>query len=139
MGPKRVHYYGHEVVDMDIRVDMAIRKALLVVAFFPVLAFAVAGFIELRSGKRSTEKLRNLIPIILGIAAFGFGVDPQEVLGAAWTPTSSATLAHLLAMFSVVIACSGLFMSYSRRASAISVAAGGLVLALFWWFNRILV
>ena len=47
--------------------------------------------------------------------------------------------AHLMAMFSVVIACSGLFMSYSRRATAIWVAAGGLVLALFWWVNRILV
>ena len=114
-------------------------NVFLIAAFFPVLAFAVAGFIELRSARKGSEKLRNLIPIILGIAAFGFGVKPGVLRGDAWTPTSSETLSHVMTLFSIVIACSGLFISYSRRASAVWIAAGGLLLALFWWFNRVVV
>jgi hypothetical protein len=114
------------------------RKVLLVAFFFPMLAFAVAGFIELRSSRKGTEKLRNLIPIILGIAAFGLSFNPQALFGG-MTTTPSATLSQVMTVLSAGIAASGLFISYSRRASTVWVAVGGSVLALLWWFNRIAV
>ncbi len=57
------------------------KHYFIVVFFFPLLAFCLAGFIELRSERKGTEKLRNLIPIILGIAAFGLCVNPEVLFG----------------------------------------------------------
>ena len=112
-----------------------VRELVLVVFFFPLLAFCLAGFIELRSKRSGIEKLRNLIPIMLGIAAFGLGVNPSMFHV---TPNMSVTLSRVMTMFSAIIACSGVFISYSRRATAVWVASGGLLLALFWMFNRVL-
>ena len=113
-----------------------VKELVLVVFFFPLLAFCLAGFIELRSERNGIEKLRNLIPIILGIAAFGLCWNPQALFEV--TPNSSVILSWVMTMFSAAIACSGVFISYSRRASAVWVASGGLLLTLFWMFNRVL-
>ena len=112
------------------------KQVLIVVFLFPLLAFCLAGFIELRSAPSGAEKFRNLVPIILGIAAFGLCWNPQAMFEL--TPNSSVGLSRVMTMFSAVIACSGVFISYSRRASAIWVASGGLLLTLFWMFNRVL-
>lgn len=113
------------------------KALVLVVAFFPVLAFCIAGLAELRSNRSRAEKLRCLIPIILGIAAFGLSLNPQALLQV--SPSSSVTLSRVMTMFSAVIACSGVFITYSRRSSAVWIACGGLLLAFFWMFNRIMV
>jgi hypothetical protein len=105
--------------------------------FFPLLAFCVAGVNELRSKRSGPEKLRSLIPIILGFAAFGLSLNPQGLLQV--TPNSSVTLSRVMTMFSAVVACSGVFITYSRRSSAVWVACGGLVLALGWMFERVVV
>lgn len=113
------------------------KHLVLILAFFPLAAFGVAGLTELRSERRTAEKLRNLIPIVLGIAAFALSLNPQGLLHV--TPNSSVTLSRVMTLFSAVIACSGVFITYSRRSSGVWVASGGLLLALFWMFNRILV
>jgi len=113
------------------------KQLALILAFVPVVAFCVAGYTELRSRRSAAEKLRTLTPIILGIAAFAVSLNPQGLLQ--MTPNSSVTLSRVMTMFSAVIACSGVFITYSRRSSAVWVATGGLLLALFWMFNRILV
>ncbi len=113
------------------------KQVALVVMFFPLLAFCLAGVIEIRSHRTGIEKLRSLVPIVLGVAAFGLLFGP-----AGWfidlTPGAWPTISRVMTMVSAVIACSGVFVSYSRRASAIWVACGGLLLAFIWMFNRTL-
>jgi hypothetical protein len=113
------------------------KQLALILVFVPVVAFCVAGYNELRSSRSAAEKLRNLIPITLGIAAFALSMNPQGLLHV--TPNSSVTLSRVMTLFSAVVACSGVFITYSRRSSAVLVASGGLLLALFWMFNRIIV
>lgn len=113
------------------------KQLALILAFVPVVAFCVAGYTELRSTRSMSEKVRTLIPVVLGIAAFALSLDPQGLLHV--TPNSSVTLSRVMTLFSAVIACSGVFVTYSRRSSAVLVASGGLLLALFWMFNRIMV
>jgi len=81
--------------------------------------------------------VRNLIPVVLGIAAFGLSLNPQGLLHV--TPNSSVTLGRLMTMFSAMIACSGIFITYARRSSAVWISCGGLVLAFSWMFNRVVV
>ncbi|SRR6266481_6056936 len=113
------------------------KQLALILGLLPVVAFCVAGYTELRSSRSAAEKLRNLTPITLGIAAFALSLNPDSLLH--MTPNSSVTLSRVMTLFSAVVACSGAFITYSRRSSAVWVAAGGLVLALFWMFNRIMV
>ncbi len=112
------------------------KQLVLVAAFLPLLAFCVAGVTELRAQRSTAEKLRSLIPIILGIAVFGLSLSPQGIFQV--TPSSSVTLSRVMTMVSAVVACSGVFVGFSRRSSAVWVACGGLLLAFFWMFNRIL-
>jgi hypothetical protein len=112
------------------------KQLLLVVFFFPLLAFCIAGVTELRSSRSRGQKLSALIPLILGLAAFGLSLDPANLLSL--NVHSSVTLSRVMTMVSALIACSGVFVAYSRRSSAIWVACGGLVLAFFWMFNRVL-
>jgi hypothetical protein len=112
------------------------KQVALVAMFFPLLAFGLAGIIEIRSQKTGIEKFRTLIPVLLGVAAFGLLFGPSWLLDV--TPQSFITLSRAMTLASAVIACSGVFVSFSRRASAVWVACGGLVLAFFWMFNRIL-
>jgi|SRR5579883_1921939 len=112
------------------------KQVALVVMFFPLLAFCLAGVIEIRSQRAGIEKFRSLIPVVLGVAAFGLLFGPGWLLDV--TPQSSITLSRVMTLASAVIACSGVFVSFSRRTSAVWVACGGLVLAFFWMFNRVL-
>ena len=112
------------------------KQIAIVVLFFPPLAFCVAAVIELRSKRSVGEKFGSLIPIVLGVAAFGLALNPQWLFQV--TPSSSVTLSRVMTMISAVIACSGVFVPYSRRTSAVWVACGGLLLSFIWMFNRIL-
>jgi hypothetical protein len=64
-------------------------------------------------------------------------LSPQAIFQV--TPNSSLTLSRAMTMVSAVIACSGVFVSFSRRSSAVWIACGGLLLAFSWMFNRIVV
>jgi hypothetical protein len=109
----------------------------IMLALFPLVAFCIAGVTELRSTRSGTEKLRSLIPVAMGIAAFALSVNPQLFLRL--TPDSSVTLSRVMTIISAAISCSGVFITYSRRSSAVWMACGGLLMALCWMFNRILV
>jgi len=113
------------------------KQFVLILAFFPLVAFCIAGVTELRSTGSGTEKLRSLIPVVMGIAAFGLSVNPHVFLRL--TPDSSVLLSRVMTIISAAISCSGVFITYSRRSSAVWMACGGLLMALFWMFNRIMV
>lgn len=112
------------------------KHLALVVMFLPLLAFVVAGAIELRSPRRVIEKLGSAVPIMLGVAAFALLFGPGESFMG--TPRNGWLISRVMTMVSAVVACSGVFVSYSRRASARWMACGGLLLALIWMFNRTL-
>ncbi len=113
------------------------KQLVLILGLFPLVAFFAAGVAELRSEGSGAKKLRSLVPIVLGIAVFGLELNPEGLL--LLTPNSSVTLSRVMTILSAVIACSGVFITYSRRSSAVWVACGGLLLAFFWMFNRIMV
>lgn len=99
------------------------KIVILACLFFPLVAFFVAGVLELRSNRSRKAKLCSLVPIILGIAAFGVSWAP-EVIASSWTASGRA-----MAMVFAVIACSGAFINYSQRVSSVLIALGGLELA----------
>ena len=113
------------------------KGLLLLVMLFPLVAFVIAGIMELRSNTDLVQKIGKLVPIILGIGAFIFSFDPQGFLHV--TASSSMTLSRVMTMVCALIACSGSFIVYSRRASSTLVAVGGLVLAFGWMFNQVVV
>ncbi|PYV35253.1 MAG: hypothetical protein DMG22_02955 [Acidobacteria bacterium] len=59
-----------------------------------------------------------LVPLFFPLAAF-----------------CSVWLSRAMTMVSAVIACSGVFLPYSRRATGVWVACGSLMLALLWMFD----
>jgi len=107
----------------------------LVILYLSILAFFIAGGIELASNRSRAEKLRCSIPIILGIASL-FLLFEQEPIFVA-TPSLYQTFRLVMMIFSAIIACSGVFIIYSRRSSSILVACGGLLLTFLWMFSRI--
>lgn len=112
------------------------KSAVILAMFFPLVAFCVAGLIEWRANNPLTKRLRNLVPVGVGLFAFLISLDPADLFGL--TPSSSLTLSRAMVLVSAAIACSGAFMTYSRRASSVLIACGGLALTLSWIFNRIL-
>jgi hypothetical protein len=109
------------------------RTCILVIWFFPLIAFCIAAVAELRSQITHLHKFRNLIPLALGVISFGLSIHPGRLLSL--TPISSVTLSRIMTFSSAGIACSGVFLNYSRRSSGIWVASGGLVLVLIWIFD----
>jgi hypothetical protein len=112
------------------------KSAALVAMFLPLLAFCVAGVIEVRADRSIGQKVGSPIPIVLGVATFGLALNPRWILQV--TPSSSVTLSRVMTMVSALVACSGVFVSYSRRMSAVWVACGGLLLSFIWMFNFVL-
>jgi hypothetical protein len=113
------------------------KQVVLVLLFFPLVAFGWAAVTEARSHLRLGERIGRLIPILCGVAAFLAWFDPQGVFHV--TPSGTVWVSRIMTIVSAVIACSGVFTTYSRRSTAILVALGGLVLALAWMFNVVLV
>jgi ABC-type multidrug transport system permease subunit len=101
--------------------------------YFSILAFLFAGGIELASNRSRAEKLRSSIPIILGIASFFLNFEQDVIYNL--TPSLYETFRLVMMIFSAIIACSGVFITYSRPSSAISVACGGLLLTFLWMFT----
>jgi len=113
------------------------KQFVMILAFFPLLAFCIAGVSELRAKRSRGETLARLIPISLGIVVFVLALSPQGFFHV--TPEGSLTLSRVMTMFSSVVACSGALISYSRRSSSVWMAFGGLMLTFIWMFNRVVV
>jgi hypothetical protein len=109
------------------------KQIAIVLAFFPLVAFIIAAVTELRFCTTNLATIRNLIPSVLGIAAFWFLWNPDAVFPR--TVDNWFLLSRVMAIFSAAIACSGVFIPYSRRSTSRWMAGGGLVLALIWVFN----
>jgi len=103
--------------------------------YLSILAFFIAGGIELASNRSRAAKLRCSIPIILGIASFFLNFEQYVVYNL--TPSLYETFRLVMTILSAIIACSGLFITYSRRSSTILVACGGLLVTFMWMFSRI--
>lgn len=106
----------------------------VIVVFFPLVAFVVAAATEL-GASRAIGDLRRLVAPFVGIAVLGLDLNPG-IVGVA-TPEASEVLSHVLVMVASVVSCSGVFVTYSRRSSAIWVALGGLTLVFVSMFARI--
>src|SRR6266542_4101324 len=98
----------------------------LLLVFFPLLAFIVVGAIELPASRTAGDLLRRLVPPLLGIAALGPIWNPGAV--GVVTPEESEGLSYILVLVASVVACSGVFVTYSRRSSGVWMALGGLTL-----------
>jgi hypothetical protein len=111
------------------------KQAVMVIMFFPAVAFCAAAVLEFRSVRQRSTKLVALAVVALGLADFGLLWDPWGVVRL--TPDASVWLSRAMTMLSASIGCSGVFLPYSRRASGVWVACGGLALTCFWMFNRV--
>jgi hypothetical protein len=93
---------------------------------FLLIAFLIAGVIELRSEKRLAEKILSLIPVLLGILVYGLF----------WAPEFSPGLVvgNWLTLSAAAVASSGAIIPFSRRSSSVLVAVGGLELVFIGIF-----
>lgn len=81
------------------------KQLALLAMFLSLVAFGIAEVIELRSWREGLGNLRTLVPVTLGIAAFGLLFVPGGFIDI--TPAASVTISRLMAMLSAVVACSG--------------------------------
>ena len=102
-----------------------------VVIALPLLAFLVAGVVELRCNARAAIKAVTLIPILLGILLYGLSVAPA--LFPSLDKLESAS-GRSETFYAAVISSSGAFVPYARRLSSILVALGGLMLVFIGIF-----
>jgi hypothetical protein len=93
---------------------------------FPLIAFLIAGVIELRSGKRAAEKILSLTSVLLGILVYGLFLAPGFLPG--------FTVGNWLIFSAAAVASSGAIIPYSRRSSSVLVAIGGLELVFIGIF-----
>ena len=107
----------------------------LVILYLSILAFFIAGGIELASNRSRAAKLRCSIPIILGIASLFLNFEQEPIYQA--TGSLYGTFRVVMMIFSAIIASSGVFITYTSRISAILVACGGLLLTFLWMFSYI--
>ena len=112
------------------------RQFDIVVTFLPWLPLIVGGVTELRSGISRTEKVRNCVPITLGLIAYAISFNPRILTGV--DSHSSLVLSRAMTMFCATLACSGVFITFSRRRTAILMACAGLMLTYIWLYDFIL-
>jgi len=55
------------------------------------------------------------------------------------TPHESGTLSKAMVVLSLLVASSGLFVRYESTIAKVAISLGGIILAFFWFFNRIVV
>jgi hypothetical protein len=112
------------------------RTSLLLILYFPAVAFLVAAILELRTANIPVlKRFRNMAPAVLGMAAFVLSLYTDDLLRS--YGLSPTRFAHTMTMIFAALSCSGVFISLSRRSSAIWVAVGGLLMTLFWTVSPI--
>jgi hypothetical protein len=129
MRPLR-HVSGRSVRGEDSFGGPMDRRLLFVPLFLSLIAFLAVGASELRAGGKAGETPWRLLPSVLGLLAFSLFLKPQA-LGVV-TPERSVLLSYIMTMLSAAIACSGIFIAYSRRRNAAWIACAGLILAFMW-------
>jgi hypothetical protein len=112
-----------------------VKRVVFVLMFVPLVAFSIAGFTEARSNLTVGKRVGRLLPIVSGIALFLVSFDPERVFHVG--PAGAVTVSRVMTIAAVVIACSGVFTTYSSRLSAVLVALGGIALAWLWIGNSL--
>jgi hypothetical protein len=106
------------------------------VLWLPFACFVLAALVEFRSPmRRPTLSLRTAEIVI------GFSVSVALVLSNqlwAHLQISSDSLSWIMFVISLLICASGPFSKYGSKLALVLVVFGSIVLAVFWYFNRIL-
>ncbi len=113
------------------------KSLAIVLMFIPAAAFVLAAYFEARVTATTRGTAFRFIPIVIGLTVFGLSFVPQRLLGI--DPASSVVLSRVMVGISILIACSGVFVRYAQRKSACWMAVGGVVMGVFWFFNRVIV
>jgi len=92
----------------------------------PLVAFIIAGAIELRSNGRLAERACGLVSVAFGILVYGLFFAPEFLPG--------FTVGNWLTLAAAAVASSGAIIPYSRRSSSVLVAVGGLALVFIGIF-----
>jgi hypothetical protein len=94
--------------------------------------FGYVAILEVRSDAKLVQKIRNLVPVILGLAIVAISCGAAKLFP---DPSSSYSgLAHWIAFSSTLVGSSGALVSYSKRFSSVLMALAGLTLAFLWIF-----
>jgi hypothetical protein len=80
-----------------------------------------------------------LIPIAIGLGACLFVWKPDLFLPGSISTSirygsDSIIYGKTMSVIFAIVACSGAFITYSRRASSVLVVLGGLVMEVVWMF-----
>jgi hypothetical protein len=112
-----------------------IKNALLEIAFItPLLCFVLASSYEFRARRGGGPRKPPLVAPTLGVILAVLLLIPFHL-----TPQGSVTLSKAMVVLSLLVASSGLFVRYESTITKAFVPLGGIVLAFFWFFNRIVV
>jgi hypothetical protein len=116
---------------------MAPDKLLLfVVMMSPLLAFIIAGISEYKASRGIGSKHWSLIAITMAIISFGVFIGPGLFMEI--SPEALSELRWVMIPVSALVACSGVFVPFSKRRNAILVVCGGLLMLLTWMVDRFL-
>jgi hypothetical protein len=89
----------------------------------PGLAFCTAAVIELRSDRKLGTRVLCLLPVLIGLSLYGSLWSPEPLHLPAFLTIANDRFVTLIA---ATVACSGAFINFSKRASSILIALGGL-------------
>jgi hypothetical protein len=95
----------------------------LLVVSFPGLAFCMAGVIELRSERKLAARMLCLVPVLLGLGLYASLWSPEPLHLPEFLRIANERFVTLIA---ATVACSGAFITFSKKTSSILIALGGL-------------
>jgi uncharacterized membrane protein len=101
-------------------------------AFIPAVVASLVGFVELRSDIKRSDKVRNLVPVMIALALVVVFFLLERVIDI--TSPYMPWLARGMTVLAAIVAISGVLIKYSRKANAILIALVGLMLAFYWAF-----
>lgn len=101
-------------------------------AFVPAAVAGLVGVVELQSDIKRSDKVRNLIPVIIALALVVAFFLLERVIDI--TSPYMPWLARGMTVLAAMVAISGAVIKYSRKVNSILMALAGLMLALYWAF-----
>lgn len=107
----------------------------------PLVCFVSATFLELKRDRCNLRSVTRILPLSVAGAASIFLLIPLTVylgiLGS--TTVSSGGLSTTMSIVALLVASCGFLCRYKSRLAAVLIVFGGIVLALFWRLNRVIV
>ena len=100
--------------------------------FVPAVVVGLVGVVELKSDIKRSDKVRNLIPVVIALALVVVFFLLERVIDV--TSPYMPWLARGMTVLAAIVAVSGAIIKYSRKGNAILIALAGLMLALYWAF-----